>query len=157
MQHHSWKEQLHSKLFQHLEFSEGVELNMKYSIKQSKWDTYFFPTSSVGKQWTPQHSHCNFKPHIKNVHLCKLRERGSREMEMQPASKVAHWGQTAFPLDWSQVQISYKMKPQQKAAFLKILVFSSITNTNLKHCSSHTIFLFLKSIPYRLIIGTYLF
>lgn len=78
-------------------------------------------------------------------------------MEMQPASKVAHWGQTAFPLDWSQVQISYKMKPQQKVAFLKILFLSSITNTNLKHSSSHTIFLFLKSIPYRLIIETYFF
>lgn len=32
----------------------------------------------------------SFKPHIENLCLCKLRERGSSEMEMQLALKIAH-------------------------------------------------------------------
>lgn len=140
------------KFFKHLEFLESVELNIKYFISQNKIHLFFaLIEDSQTVNFTMQLVIVTyFKPSIKNVCPHKLRESGRSEIETQPTPRTAHWGhttcfpRTTFPLHWSQVQNSDKMRPH----FLKIPLLSvSITDTNLRHSSCHHLSSFYSLSP----------
>lgn len=134
---------------------------MNNSIKQSKQDTKFFPAFSVGKRWTPQHSQSleSVSNHIARMCPCA---RWEKEVAVRWKCSLHQTLLTEVRLPSHFTEVRCKSLTRgvlsNRLFSLKFLCFPiSITSTNLKRSSGHNFLIFLKSIPYRLIIETFFY